>query len=476
MLGIYGAKGSYADGALALALTDGLRDYPMRDGRGQTIATVYGLVLEGALGEGLSIQDGALIVADAMDSAELFETRVLPRIQGNFFVWTQGALPSRLYPNEGGTIPLVYCRASGRVASSAGLMFEAEEYDERLDRARYDRLVGGEIKGAWVPLSLTAHDGLSRFVPHHYLDLESWEQVRFWPRRGDLDLDMTLDEAAETCLKAISDFTAASVAQVGRISPTLTAGFDTRILLATARRSVDSLDWFTFGRDPLHIDHALPKALAETLGLSHTFLDTPRASEGQMQAWDRAVGHTVRESNRETHPALDQLPNGYIMTGLYGENGRSRMYASDFQTINNKTASVDMVVGRLGLPKAPEVMEAVEEWLAGIAWLPTSIILDLAFHEIKFGTWAMAQVPAQHAIRPALLSFAQRDVQRAFMATDPAVKTTNALFQRIGEMGWPEAMALPVNRFGDYRDPLFKLRKLTSRAHVTRLLRRVTGT
>ncbi|MEL6542939.1 MAG: hypothetical protein AAFQ34_16270, partial [Pseudomonadota bacterium] len=139
-------------------------------------------------------------------------------------------------------------------------------------------------------------------------------------------------------------------------------------------------------------------ALAETLGLSHTFLDTPRASEAQLQAWDRAVGHAVRESNRETHPALDQLPNGYIMTGLYGENGRSRMYASDFMTINDKPASVDMVVGRLGLPKAPEVMQAVEEWLSGIAWLPTSCILDLAFHEIKFGTWAMAQVPAQHAI------------------------------------------------------------------------------
>ncbi|MEL7519503.1 MAG: hypothetical protein AAFN48_11190, partial [Pseudomonadota bacterium] len=244
----------------------------------------------------------------------------------------------------------------------------------------------------------------------------------------------------------------------------------------TARQSVERLDWFTFGRDPLHIDHALPKALAETLDLSHTFLDTPRASEAQMQAWDRAVGHTVRESNRETHPALDQLPNAFIMTGLYGENGRSRMYASDFMTINDKPVSVDMVVGRLGLPKAPEVMQAVEEWLAGIAWLPTSAILDLAFHEIKFGTWAMAQVPAQHAIRPALLPFAQRDVQRAFMATDPTVKTTQALFQRIGEMGWPEAMALPVNRFGDYRDPLFKLRKLTSRAHVTRLLRRLTGT
>ncbi|MEL6707759.1 MAG: hypothetical protein AAFP79_05715 [Pseudomonadota bacterium] len=476
MFGIYGANGSYAKGALSLALSRGLREYPMRDAGGRTIATVYGLMLEGALGEGLTVQDGAVIVAHAIDSTEVFETRVLPRIQGNFVVWTHGALPSRLYPNEGGTIPLVYCRASGRVASSAGLMFEAEEYEKRLDRARYNRLVGGEIKGAWVPLSLTAHDGLSRLVPHHYLDLESWEQKRFWPRRGDLDLGMALDQAATVCCKAMADFTVAGVAQVGRISPTLTAGFDTRILLATARQSVDHLDWFTFGRDPLHIDHALPKALAETLGLSHTFLDTPRASEAQMEAWDRAVGHTVRESNRETHPALDQLPNAFIMTGLYGENGRSRMYASDFMTINDKPASVDMVVGRLGLPKAPEVMQAVEEWLAGIAWLPTSAILDLAFHEIKFGTWAMAQVPAQHAIRPALLPFAQRDVQRAFMATDPTVKTTQALFQRIGEMGWPEAMALPVNRFGDYRDPLFKLRKLTSRAHVTRLLRRLTGT
>ena len=272
----------------------------------------------------------------------------------------------------------------------------------------------------------------------------------------------------------MSGFIAAGVEQVGRISPTLTAGFDTRILLAASRRSVQDLDFFTFGRDPLHIDCALPVELVQALDLSHDFVETRPANAAQMAEWDRAVGHCVRESNRESHPALDQLANRFIMTGLYGENGRSRMYVSDFATINGKAVSAEMVVGRLGLPKTSEIMEPVEEWLAPIASLPTSCILDLAFHEIKFGTWAMAQVPAQHAVRPALLPFAQRSVQRAFMATDPRLKTTQALFRRIGEIGWPEAMAFEVNAFGDYRDALFTLRKLTSRSHITRAWRRFT--
>jgi len=474
MYGIYGANAAYTKGSLAVTLTSGLREYAVRDARDIVVATCYGLVLENALGAGLSVSDSVIQVAEPVTRIEVFERGVLPHIQGNFFVWTHGDLPSRIYPNEGGTIPLVYCAQSGRIASSAGLMFGHEEYEERLDRARYERLVGGEIKGAWVPLWLTAHDGLQRLCPHHYLDLETWEQKRFWPRPGDLDLDMGLEEAAKDCLTAMSGFIAASVGQVGRVSPTLTAGFDTRILLAASKGSVGELDFFTFGRDPLHIDYALPVELVHALDLSHNFLETGQASEAQMAQWDRAVGHCVRESNRESHPALDQLPNRLIMTGLYGENGRSRMYASDFATINDKVASADMVVGRLGLPKTPEILEPVEEWLAPIAYLPTSCILDLAFHEIKFGTWAMAQVPAQHAVRPALLPFAQRSVQRAFMATDPRLKTTTALFQRIGEMGWPEAMAFKVNAFGDYRDALFALRKLTSRSHLTRALRRLS--
>ncbi|MEM7687839.1 MAG: hypothetical protein AAF291_02360 [Pseudomonadota bacterium] len=474
MYGIYGAKARYADQTLSVSLTDGLREYPLVDQSGAALGTLYGLVLEGALGDGLTMRDGAVVFDGVAASIGDFETRILPDIQGNFFVWTHGALPSRVYLNEGGTIPLVYCAASGRIASSAGLMFDAREYEERLDRARYERLVANEIEGAWVPLHLNCHAGLKRLVPHHYLDLETWEQVRFWPRVGDVALDTPLDEAAQTCLSAMAGFIAAAVCQVGRVSPTLTAGFDSRILLVTSKQSIDQLDFFTFGRDPFHVDYALPKEMVEALGLSHAFLGEQRASHEQMEQWDRAVGHSVRETNRENHPALEQVTNRFIMTGLYGENGRSRMYASDLDTINTKPASVDMVVGRLGLPRAPEVLGAVEDWLAGIARLPTSCILDLAFHEIKFGTWAMAQVPAQHAIRPALLPFAQRSVQRAFMTTDPRIKREEALFRRIGELGWPEAMEHKVNTFGDYRDVLFKLRKLTSRAHITRLLRKLS--
>jgi hypothetical protein len=66
----------------------------------------------------------------------------------------------------------------------------------------------------------------------------------------------------------------------------------------------------------------------------------------------------------------------------------------------------------------------------------------------------------------------QRVVQDAFMSVAPNDKQDKRLFTALARANWPEAMELPVNRYGDYRDKLSLVRKLLDVARVRRAIRR----
>ena len=468
---IYGLDATYRDGALDVSLSEGLDEYRVLRSDGEEIARLYGNLLHKYSGERVEVTGGDVRISGDLATIEEFEADVLPHMNGNFALWTKGPFPQRIYMNEAGSIPILYCPQSRRVSSSPALMFDEAEYAERFDKERHERLIANEPMGAWIPAGLTAHSGLHRLMPHFYLDLEEFTAHRFWPRKGDLALDLDVEDAARMSAEALGRFIGASVEQFGRLSQSVTAGYDSRILLACSRPNRDSIDYFTIDPGSAHIDHGVPAALADTLGLSHRFYEPQYSTAEEGEQWDRAVGHCVRERNRETRSTLNQVPNDFIITGVCGEIGRIKLYKHDADTVNDSPATVDDTIARLGLKRDPEIRAAMERWLADIAWLPRSCVLDLAYNEVRFGIWAMAQAPAQQAVRRSLMPYTQRAVQRAFMCTPPAKRGTDRLFRRIGEVAWPDAMKLKINRFGDYRDHLIKVRKLFSREHLTRLVR-----
>ena len=179
----------------------------------------------------------------------------------------------------------------------------------------------------------------------------------------------------------------------------------------------------------------------------------------------------MREINRRIHPTLAAVSADYVLTGMYGEVGRGRLYRQDAATINDHPATAEFVLSRLTLPLDADQVADVAEWLDGLSWMPRSMVLDMAFNELKFATWAMGQAPAQKAVKFSFSPYAQAVVQSSFMQTPPEEKGTQALFSAIGTRLWPEAMAFPVNRYGDWRDRLGKFAKLTKRESVVRFLR-----
>lgn len=437
----------------------GIRSYRIIGaGNERVLGTLHGVILS-AERDGIAVEGGDIRVTAAIPDTSAFETAVLDRIRGTFVVETHTSLPRRLYPDTGGTLPLVFCARTRRAGSSAGMLLDPEEYRARLLTDRVERLIRREGMGSWIPGSLTAHEGVERLLSNHFLDLETWRAVRFWPRRETFAQDMEIEEAATIIAHEIPAFLRDAAAEF-RVGITLTAGFDSRLLLAAARDVLGQVEFFTTTPETRGLDQILPEKMSRALGFRYRLAPLLAASEREMVLWDHAVGHAVLESNRSAGATLRGLDYDVILTGLFGEPGRSRLYRHDYETINGKPVTPKLILSRLGRPQDPELMAEVSRWMQDLNGLPTSAILDLAHMELKGSSWAMAQHAAQCAVQLEMNPFAQRSIRQAFLSVPPERKGTEALFLRAIAMMWPEVMEYPVNRFGDYRDVLAKVPKV----------------
>lgn len=451
-----------------VSCSPGLRSYRIVAGtEDHRLGTLYGVILSGDGAPGIVVDNDTIRVNAVVADARTFETLVLARIRGTFLVYTHTTLPRRLYPDTGGTIPVVFCPRTKRIGSSAGMLLDEDEYRARFLPDRIERLITREGLGSWIPGTLTGHEGISRLLSNHYLDLGTWTSVRFWPRPDEFSQTMTVEEAATIIAADLSGFIR-NAAEEFRIGITLTAGFDSRLLLAGARDVADRVEFFTTAPREEGLDQILASKMARDLGLKHRLVPLLPATEEDGALWDHAVGHAVLEGNRSSGPTLRSLPYDVIFTGMFGEPGRSRLYRHDYDTINGKRLTSRFVLSRLGRPHHPDLVSEVARWLPDLDWLPTSAVLDLAHMELKGSGWAMAQHAAQNAFQLEMNPIAQRSIRRAFLSVPPDQKGTSALFQRAIAAMWPELTEYPVNKFGDYRDTLKMVRKLFEPRRVKR--------
>lgn len=414
---------------------------------------------------------GAFQAPVAVGDLDDLERAVLPHLSGMFVFISGAAFPRRIYMDPGGSFPVVYSPQDAQAGSTTALLLDETAYQARFRADLHTALIGREGAGGWISGSLTAHEGVHRVLPNHYLDLASWTAHRFWPRPGDFAQWRDPETATAAAAAALNDFTAAA-SQSFDLAVTLTAGFNSRLLMAGCHQSLDRCQFFTLEAPSGEMDVAVSQQLAARYGLKHKVMPLARASETEMAVWDRMVGDCMVEAPRRTHRTLLALTDrNAVFTGMYGEVGRCRLYRQDLHEINRKPIDARFIIDRLTLPAHPEHLKSIGAWRAELEGQPGSVIMDLAFHELKFGNWAMGQRPISNSIKLNLLPFAQRTVLEAFIGIAPEHKTTEKLFWGLIRHLWPELEQVPINKYGDFRDRLGLWKKLSNPARVRRFLR-----
>jgi hypothetical protein len=406
----------------------------------------------------LLTEDHVLARGDDIDLA--VERDIYYSLGGSFLFLLDDGIDARLYLDASGSLSAVYDEVSGRAASTAGVLLTPGQYRDRFQAELYNRLK--VRRDGWFPGGLTAHRGVRRLLVNHYLDPGLMQQVRHWPRENlepGTDTDQTCQiivDAARTCMDAYL--------AGGSVSLALTAGNETRLLLAGLRDIASELDFVTVDGSGDRLDSIRAAEIAERFGLSHRRLPIIRASRDAAEEWHARSGHCIGGANMWIHPSIEPLATrSFFIGGLGGEVGRGFFWRPG----DHRDTPVTMsgLVNRFGMPPTVQVADAVRSWLPGVANFDGLLQLDLAYLELRLGCWAFAQAYCTPNVRHVHPLISRRSFE-AMLSLPESWRRDNAMILHGVAQYWPELLDLPINRFGNWRDGFRWVRRGLRQPHL----------
>jgi hypothetical protein len=441
-------------GDLWLEVGPGMPVIPVTD----AVGTFVGLLL----GFPIDLAGRFVITANWQTSFQLtgdidaFAQKVLLALGGRFLWISAGSGVARVYPDSSAQVSCIFDPLAKMAGSTAGAILDDTDYDARFDKFLFNRL---EIDGeGWFPAGLTAHHGIHRLLPNHYLDLETWKACRFWPT-ADLATANDPMETVDEIIAIVQAQIEALLAGPKKLAFALTAGHETRLLLACARPYLKDIDFVTVtGGDRHEVDTVVARRIAKDLGLRHITLPRKKATDEQRALFIRRGGHCNADTNSHFHPSVWPIAQShYFAGGVGGEVARAFFWRT--ADSNDKSLTSAKMVSRFGLSAAAELTSAVDRWLSELPPVDIGCKLDLAYLEHRDGAWYAAQFccdPTLVRLAP-LLTF--RTVE--LMIGLPAEwKQNSQLGHAVIARLWPELARYPFNSLGRWKDLLVKTTRL----------------
>lgn len=422
------------------------------DQTGHPVGVLLGFPIDLDGGTYLGASDNHRVAFDLGADLDDFVDKVIASLAGRFlFILNTGSV-LRIYPDCVAQVPCVYDPVLKIAASTSHAMLDESAYWERFDQAMYDRL--DVAREGWFPGGLTAHTGISRVLPNHYLDLQDWGLTRCWPREELVTAPNPMKAVDELVALVRTQLTALSAGPL-EIAQGLTAGRETRTLQACARPVVSQIQFVTItGADRHACDTVMARKIAGDQGLRHREIPRVTATQAQRDLFVRRGGHCVGDSNALYHPSVWPLAKNYILAGgIGGEVGRGFFWKpADTPDTDLSGASL---VGRLGLARQDQIIAGLDAWLKGLPTDNALEILDFAYVEQRMAPWS----GAQFCCDPTLIRTAPLMTRRGvdlLLSLPPEWKRTNRLFAEIIKANWPELEKYPYNSLGFWSDTFNK--------------------
>lgn len=451
---------AWAFGGFALQTGSGLTLSRLHDAAGKTIGFLWGMAFD--------LEQKCAIAADHHFSFSLSEVadsvgnRVSETLCGFWLFFDETT--NRIYPDPMGGLACVFDRTARTVGSSAHTLLFERDYEVRF-RENLHMLLDVKREG-FFPGGLTAHVGIDRLLPNHYLDLADFTVHRFWPDANipvQADVDLVSDKLSDHIREQVRLF----ASRPENLSLALTGGGETRAILSCVKDMITNVQFVTVTGPDVHArDSFIAERLAKTFALRWRPLPRQTATASQAQTFLRRAGHVIGDSNVHYHPSVAPLGNGALFAGgLGGEVGRAFLWRAADQADSQISAAT--LQWRLGLPHEPECKAAIDRWREGVKDFDAFNILDLAYIENRMGTWSSPQVYGDPTVKRLAL-FSSRKAVRMLMSLPPEVKRSDAFMRHMVRRNWPELLAIPINRWGNYRDHLEKLRRAIRNPAVIR--------
>jgi len=312
------------------------------------------------------------------------------------------------------------------------------------------------LESAWVGDG-TVYRECRRLLPNHWLDLGAGttgrrsRARRFAPPSSGEAVD-----ASAAMLRSIMD----GVCARERVSLALTAGIDSRILLAAAKPAVQRIDLFVDRMGRLDDDDAdiwVPRELCARLGLPFEVRDCA----GDLPDWFRSIVTTNVTGARmlpKTQSIFGKLVAEDSRLNVNGNGGEvCRNFYDKYARGRPRAWSAAELAGLMGYEPAPRfVIRALDRWLRDLSAVDRNgwDLPDLLYWEQRMGIWG-AQYPAEQDV--AVDEFSPFNCAALLETMHAAPRRDRAapsypFFRDLIRAMWPQALELPVNppRRGDH--------------------------
>lgn len=410
--------------------------------------------------EGEMRADGSTVrVPWAGDGSDVAVEDFVYGFGGRFLAAFVGEGRKRLYLDSTGSLSVVYCAHQEIAASTPNLI----PYDERTGNNEHlIRDLGIPHTNAKYPLELTPRFNVLRLIPNHYLDLEGWATARHWPK-GSLADNGSVESAAAT----VAEITKRQISAVVSRYPTylrMTAGGDSRMLLACAKGVKDRLELFTvpLQDDGAFLDVAVARRIAGRFGIPHLVPKVEKSSRKDLDDFMERIGYGTGELRgwqgvtmfRRANPAYAQLD------GAVGALDRGGFYR-DRDTRTSEITPERLMTHCQG-PATERTLPPLRRWLETAPALDTYQLLDLFFVEQLLGCWS-GVLPYAEGDDPGFIIYpmCHREIVMAMMTLPTEYRLYGyrvcekhhsgppPFMVEIIRREWPELLEWPFNtRFG----------------------------
>ena len=400
-----------------------------------------GWLLGHAITQKAQLLNSKLTLENELCEADNFESWVCS-LSGRFACAYLTSQTSRVYLDSCGSLAVVYSTEHQSVASTTTLVADFErDGDHEMIRA-----LGMPESDAWYPSGLTPMKNVRRLLPNHYLDLENWAPIRHWPKPGDLnsrnnDFGVTVKTVVESLKKNIL-----AVSKQYPLQMSLTAGRDSRMLLACSRDVLQRIKFHTGVWVPSGVDSEVGSQLAKKLKLNHVTLSVKLASTSELHDWQSRTGHCVAGEIWRIHPTSRKIDHHRaFLPGCAGEVGRAYYWRDGDENLASLTAQE--ILKRAKLPALGKIVSNTEAWLNEISHLTWNTILDLMYIEQRLGCWAGPLQYGQDGMHQArIFPFNDRSIFKAILNSPVEPRRRQRLADDILASEWPELLDLPFNK------------------------------
>lgn len=331
--------------------------------------------------------------------------------------------------------------------STLARLLDIEEDPSPTVRAYVERDMFASGEGCWIGDG-TKYAGVKHLLPNHYLDFEEKRSIRYWPisTLEPLEIEYASRKSGEilenTMLAATNRF---------QLSMAITAGWDSRCMLATTRNVRSKIYHYIQkygGMTDNHPDVRVPRKLAQRLGIPFHIIE---CSDYQDEAFDIALERNVFVLH---NPAKKVLLRSFYQDfqGKVNASGNISDLCRTVYGINPVHEIADLLA-LVHLSNSEYAADSLKEWYAEAKQSCDALgynLRDLFFWEQVLGNWGSMFAAELDIAIDEFYPFGTRRLVETILAIDEKLRpyTNSKVHRRIIEMLWPELLSEPINPIG----------------------------